>query len=640
MNLAKAALPLLLGAVAVHGYCNGMSRMGYGPRTSTAFPPGWNNMTRTPHRGWRSWYAYYTHMNEDMIKEAVDALAAKNRTVKGWDGKVSLCDLGYCTAGIDEGWEGCGQGVNGTQHYVNGTPAANPVTFPDMQGLVDYSHSKGVKMGWYFNGCGCIEKREPASGWAINYEGDIERLAQFGFDGVKFDGCGRMCNMTFYAALMEKTGKAFEIENCHWGACTVDDASSCPTKDWCPFNWYRTSGDSNNAMGTWYKNLQTTIRFQDWNEPLSQPGCWAYPDMLQVGRLGCSSQTHGCPMPSLINWTKTHFAAFCIVSSPLVLSIHPSDENLEPILDIIGNKMAMSINQAWAGHPGTLVRELPPTAASSYTSLGGNTVTTFTLAKAEQAGLDGCQIYDNTSPVYLRSGSTSQYTSATMDLKLLSGTITAVSFGYRYVTGYDMGTVGANFTLEVAGTPVYTSPLLKNYPCNPCANSHGNDSQYSPSVTAAANGLSIVVPSSGGDVVFKFHNIDRNLQIELPLQINITCAGQSPCFTSAPPSPPAVAGVQLWSKPLGGGKVAALLINGGSLAYPSTNISLKDFNITSGIEGSRFDAAAVTVTDVWTGEDAGPVIDGQWLTGMVQPLDSRFVILDASAAVAVVSTAG
>lgn len=48
--------------------------------------------------GWRSWYAYYTHMNEGMITEVVDALTAKNRTVKGWEGKVSLCDLGYCMA--------------------------------------------------------------------------------------------------------------------------------------------------------------------------------------------------------------------------------------------------------------------------------------------------------------------------------------------------------------------------------------------------------------------------------------------------------------------------------------------------------------------------------------------------------------
>ena len=38
-----------------------------------------------------------------MMKDAVDAVVAKNRTVKGWEGKVSLCDLGYCSAGIDEG---------------------------------------------------------------------------------------------------------------------------------------------------------------------------------------------------------------------------------------------------------------------------------------------------------------------------------------------------------------------------------------------------------------------------------------------------------------------------------------------------------------------------------------------------------
>jgi hypothetical protein len=121
-------------------------------------------------------------MNQSMIEDVIDALAEKNRTVKGWEGKVSLCDLGYCAAGIDEGWEGCGLGANSTQHYLNGTPATNPKLFPDMKGLVEYGHKKNVKMGWYFNGCGCIESREPASGWDVNYEGDIRLLAEYGFD--------------------------------------------------------------------------------------------------------------------------------------------------------------------------------------------------------------------------------------------------------------------------------------------------------------------------------------------------------------------------------------------------------------------------------------------------------------------------
>ena len=80
---------------------------------------------------------------------------------------------------------------------------------------------------------------------------------------------------------------------------------SHPHGERCPFNWFRTSGDSNNALGTWYANLQTTIRFKD----ISQPSCWAYPDMLQVGRLGCSSRTSGCAKPELLPWTRAPFAA-------------------------------------------------------------------------------------------------------------------------------------------------------------------------------------------------------------------------------------------------------------------------------------------------------------------------------------------
>ena len=32
------------------------------------------------------------------------------------------------------------------------------------------------------------------------------------------DGCGRLCNMTFYADLMAQAGSAFETENCEF-AC-------------------------------------------------------------------------------------------------------------------------------------------------------------------------------------------------------------------------------------------------------------------------------------------------------------------------------------------------------------------------------------------------------------------------------------
>lgn len=113
--------------------------------------------------------------------------------------------------------------------------------------------------------------------------------------------------------------------------------------------------------------------------------------------------------------------------------------------------------------------------------------------------------------------------------------------------------------------------------------------------------------------------------------------------------PRPIAGVQLWAKPLGQGKTAALFINGGSSNYTGANISLAELNVTtlslSGGDantgenaGSGVDAAAsamtttmTTVSDVWTGEDAGAVVDGVWQVGEVTSLDSRFVIFETKA---------
>ena len=50
-----------------------------------------------------------------------------------------------------------------------------------------------------------------------HYEGDIQATIDFGFDGIKLDGCGEFMNLTFFAQLMNKTGKPLLVEDCHWG---------------------------------------------------------------------------------------------------------------------------------------------------------------------------------------------------------------------------------------------------------------------------------------------------------------------------------------------------------------------------------------------------------------------------------------
>ena len=83
---------------------------------------------------------------------------------------------------------------------------------------------------------------------------------------------------------MEATGRNYSVENCHWGAdgtigCNKnDDGSACPSSTWCPFNWYRTSGDINSQPDSWFENLQTVVRYTQLDAPLSRPSCWAYPD--------------------------------------------------------------------------------------------------------------------------------------------------------------------------------------------------------------------------------------------------------------------------------------------------------------------------------------------------------------------------
>eukprot|EP01047_Picozoa_sp_COSAG01_P074046 COSAG01_NODE_12252_length_1773_cov_1.633214_3_plen_155_part_00 len=54
-----------------------------------------------------------------------------------------------------------------------------------------------------------------------------------------------------------------------------------------------------------------------------------------------------------------HPAQWVITSSPLILGMWPSDAELAPFLDVLGNAEAIEINQQWAGHPGRMCREEP-----------------------------------------------------------------------------------------------------------------------------------------------------------------------------------------------------------------------------------------------------------------------------------------
>jgi len=261
------------------------------------------------------------------------------------DGKpTSLCDLGYCDVGLDDNWQECGHyGPNNlTYHDDEGNPVINTQRFPDMKKMTDHAHSLKLTAGWYGNNCICSDHK---IGDKKFYEGDVKALRKFGFDSWKLDGCGAQTDMQMWDDVIKASGGPVLVENCHWGS----KVPYKPTATWCPWNLYRTSGDVRASYSSVIGNLQTAINYGAQN--LSYPGCWAYPDMLEVG---CQHGPGGASDKGLSpQETRSHFASWAIVSSPLTLSHDVNnDQIMDAIWPVISNKEALAVNQAYFGFSG------------------------------------------------------------------------------------------------------------------------------------------------------------------------------------------------------------------------------------------------------------------------------------------------
>ena len=162
--------------------------------------------------GWRNWNAWLTDVNQSRMEAAMHSVA------KARQGGASLLSLGYSDVGLDDYWQACGTGVNGSYHTAEGKPLVNLTRFPDMKGMVDTGHQLGLKVGWYANNCGCAEKGFSAADIDKQMVGDVHATVfEYGFDSLKLDGCGQKLNNSRWVELFNQTGKGVMLENCHWG---------------------------------------------------------------------------------------------------------------------------------------------------------------------------------------------------------------------------------------------------------------------------------------------------------------------------------------------------------------------------------------------------------------------------------------
>ena len=91
--------------------------------------------------GWNSWNCFASSVSEQKVKEAADAMVSSGLVNHGWT---------YIN--IDDYWQvkpvASDPTLHGPQRDDQGRILPNP-RFPDMKGLTDYIHGKGLKAGIY-----------------------------------------------------------------------------------------------------------------------------------------------------------------------------------------------------------------------------------------------------------------------------------------------------------------------------------------------------------------------------------------------------------------------------------------------------------------------------------------------------------
>ncbi len=138
-----------------------------GKDTATLRIIGGQTICLTPPLGWNSWNCFHRNIDETKIRGAADAMVS-----------TGLIDHGWTYINMDDRWEG--------QRDANGNIQASAM-FPDMKGLSDYIHGKGLKFGLYSS-----PGPTTCAGAVASYQHedqDAATYASWNMDYLKYDWC-------------------------------------------------------------------------------------------------------------------------------------------------------------------------------------------------------------------------------------------------------------------------------------------------------------------------------------------------------------------------------------------------------------------------------------------------------------------
>ncbi|KAF0907848.1 hypothetical protein E2562_020904 [Oryza meyeriana var. granulata] len=282
-----------------------------------------NGLGRTPQMGWSSWNHFGCNINEMTIRSTVDALIS-----------TGLTKAGYTYVNLDDCWAD-------NQRTKEGYMAADPKKFPSgIKALVDYVHSKGLKLGLYSSaGTRTCSNTMPGS---LGYEDiDAKTFASWGVDYFKYDNCFRdgssetvrFPRMSF--ALRKAGRRPIFYSICEWGMRKVATWGGQYGNSW------RTAGDIKDTWASMLSNIDTNDAYARY----AKPGGWNDPDMLEVGNGGMTNGEY-----------VVHVSLWAIAKAPLIIGCDVRTVSKET-LEILSNPEVIAINQDRLGIQGKKVRK-------------------------------------------------------------------------------------------------------------------------------------------------------------------------------------------------------------------------------------------------------------------------------------------
>jgi alpha-galactosidase len=310
----------------------------------------------TPPMGWNSWNCFAHAVSEERVKRAADAMISSG-----------LINHGWTYINVDDFWQNHRDSkdttLRGPIRDANGLIVPNQ-RFPDMKGLADYIHARGLRAGlysspgpWTCGGCAGSFDHE----WQ-----DAATYAKWGFDYLKYDWCsykpemeksrGNSTNYPLAAAswggfMPSSTGqsdliKPYELMHRALAAQPRDIVYSlCQYGMGDVWKWggsiggncWRTTGD---ITDTW--RSMSNIGFKQGKcAPFSKPGNWNDPDMLIIGQVGWGN-LH--PTRLTPDEQYTHISLWCLLSSPLLIGCDMEKFD-DFTLNLLSNDEVLAVDQ-------------------------------------------------------------------------------------------------------------------------------------------------------------------------------------------------------------------------------------------------------------------------------------------------------